>query len=412
MSRSGAGTRRAVRGPDTTPAVALAVIAVSIVLSMSVWFSASFVVPQLTVLWSLSPGQASLLTISVQIGFVLGAVGSAATGLADAVRPRALMCVGALGAAAANAALLLVDGLTAALLLRLITGGFLAVVYPPALKEVSTWFQSGRGKALGVMIGALTIGSALPHLVNVAGGVDWRTVIGVTSVLAAAGGLTITLVRGTGPYPFPPRPFSVHGALASLRNRDVVLANVGYAGHMWELYAMWVTVGFFIAGLPAVAGSADADVLASVLAFACIAVGAVGCFVGGAIGDRWGRPTAALVSLVCSGGAVLVLSLTYDLLPVAVVIGLCAFWGFWVIADSAQFSALVTERADPEYVGGAVSLQLAFGYVTTAITIWLVPTLQEAYSWNVALGSLVLGPVVGAVAMGLAIRRDRLAART
>ncbi|WP_327673943.1 MULTISPECIES: MFS transporter [unclassified Streptomyces] len=393
--------------------VALAVVAVSTLLSMSVWFSASFVLPQLKEEWGLSPGSGALLTVAVQLGFVVGAVSSAMSGLADRVANRFLMCGGAVGAAVANLGVLFADGLWSAVVLRLVTGFFLAAVYPPALKETATWFRAGRGKALGVMIGALTVGSALPHAVNAAGGVDWHLVIAVTSVtslMGACGGVLALCLRWPGPYPFPRRRVTVGGALRSLRNRDVVLADLGYVGHMWELYAMWGTVASLLASVPVVEGSGRTDALASTIAFVCIGVGAFGCLLGGVLGDRWGRASAARICLVCSGGAALLLAVGVDAMPSGLVIAVCVFWGFWVVADSAQFSALVTERADPDYVGGALSLQLALGYSTTAVTLWGVPVLVEHTSWRVALLVLVVGPVVGVVAMSRSIVRDRRAA--
>ena len=395
----------------TRSGLAVALVATSVLLAMSAWFSATFVLPQLRVEWGLSSSQTSWLTVAVQLGFVLGALGATASGIADAIPSRTLICIGGLGAALCNAALLVSDGLATALPARIGTGVLLALVYPPALKEVSTWFQRGRGKALGVMIGALTVGSALPHLVGALGGLDWRVVIAATSVLSAVGGLVVLLVRGHGPYPFPRRPFSFSAGFRSLRNPDVVLANVGYVGHMWELYAMWAGVGVFLLSLPGIASSPNVGVLAPLLAFACIGIGAAGCLAGGVLGDRYGRPRAALVSLVCSGGAALLLAASYHLLPAWLVVLICAFWGFWVIADSAQFSALVTESTDPEYIGGALSLQLALGYTTTMLSLWLVPALVEATSWHVALLALALGPVIGAVAMISAGRRMRARSR-
>ncbi|MGW0686132.1 MFS transporter [Streptomyces sp. NPDC002754] len=389
------------------PGGALAVVAASTLLSMSVWFSASFVLPQLKEEWGLSPGSGALLTVAVQLGFVVGAVSSAMSGLADRVANRLLMCGGAVGAALANLGVLLADGLWAAVVLRLVTGFFLAAVYPPALKETATWFRAGRGKALGVMIGALTVGSALPHAVNAAGGVDWHLVIAVTSLMGACGGVLALALRSPGPYPFPRRKVTVGGALRSLRNRDVVLADLGYVGHMWELYAMWGTVASLLASVPVVEESGRTDALASTIAFVCIGVGAFGCLVGGILGDRWGRASSARLCLVCSGGAALLLAAGVDAMPSVLVIAVCVFWGFWVVADSAQFSALVTERADPEYVGGALSLQLALGYSTTALTLWGVPVLVEHTSWRVALLVLAVGPVVGVVAMSQSIVRDR-----
>lgn len=399
-----AGERR-VR---SRPGFALIVLSLSTLLSMSVWFSTTFVVSQLSSKWGLSAGETSMLTIAVQLGFVLGALASAASGLTDRVPTRLLMCCGAVGASGANLALLFVSGIESALLLRLLTGLFLAAVYPPAMKEVSTWFLGSRGKALGLMIAALTLGSALPHAVSIFGHMQWQNVIVTTSLLASLGGLLVLLIKGQGPYPFAQRPFRLATAFNSLRNRDVILANLGYAGHMWELYAMWACVGAFITSLPSITSEA----LSAGLAFLCIGVGAFGCLAGGALGDKLGRAKSALICLAFSGGTVLLLGLFYRALPTPVVVILCAFWGFWVIADSAQFSALVTERADPVYVGGALSLQLAFGYLTTMATLWLVPVLVTYASWNVALISLAIGPLVGVIAMRISISRDRKAHRT
>lgn len=395
------------RAGATRPAAAVAIVALSTLLAMSAWFSATFVVPQLRVEWDLTPGGTAALTIAVQLGFVLGALLSAATGMADAVPGRVLMCCGALGAAACNASLLLCDGLEAALPLRVATGVCLAGVYPPALKEVSTWFLKGRGKALGIMIGALTLGSALPHLVAAVGGVEWRLVIITTSALSALGGIVVLAVKGEGPYPFPRRPVSLAAGFRSLRDPDVALANAGYAGHMWELYAMWAGLGLFLGSMPEVARRTNAESVAALLAFLCIGVGAAGCWVGGMLGDRWGRPRAAMIALMCSGGTAVVLAFSYPVLPIIAVVLMCAFWGFWVIADSAQFSAMVTETADPDYIGGALSVQLALGFVVTMMTLWGVPQAVEHYSWRVALLILAVGPAVGVAAMAVAERRRR-----
>ncbi|MEU4667672.1 MFS transporter [Amycolatopsis sp. NPDC023774] len=373
---------------------ALAGVATSTLLAMSVWFSASFVVPQLRDRWELSGGESSLLTVAVQLGFVAGALGLAAGGLADAVPGRRLMCAGAVGAAAVNLVLLWAPGFGVALVARALTGALLAAVYPPALKEVASWFRRGRGTAMGIMIGALTLGSAAPQLVKAAGGLAWQTVIVATSALTAAGGLIAVLVRGSGPYPFPRTVFSVRAALKAVRSRPVVLADFGYVGHMWELYAMWAWLGTFLAGLAPFASTPDGPRHAALATFACIGAGAVGCLVGGRISDRFGRAQAALVSLVLSGSSAVVLAFVRGL-PLPVVLAVSAFWGFWVIADSAQFSAMVTENADPRFVGSALSLQLGLGYTTTAVTIYLVPVLAERASWTAALLVLALGPAVG-----------------
>ncbi|MDT9592666.1 MFS transporter [Nocardioides zeae] len=387
---------------------ALAVIATTTLLAMSVWFSATFVARPLTREWGLGEGGATLLTIAVQVGFVLGALASAVLGLPDAVPARRLVGLGAAGAAVCNLGLLAADGLAVAVPLRLLTGVFLALVYPPALREVATWFVRGRGLAMGTVIGALTLGSALPHLVGAATALDWRVVVAATSVAGLAAALLAQLLRRPGPHAPPPRPFRLGAGLRALGERRVALANLGYVGHMWELYAMWAGVGAFLLAVPGVAAGEEPGRTAAVLAFAAIGAGALGCLAGGVISDRRGRAEAALVSLVCSGGAAVVLALTHRTAPLTVVVALCLFWGFWVVADSAQFSAMVTEAAPPDAVGAALSLQMAMGYLTTVVTIALVPWLTREASWTLTLLVLAVGPAVGAAAM-VAARRDAVA---
>jgi MFS family permease len=369
---------------------ALTLLAVALVLSMSTWFSASAVIPQLRVEWSLSTSAGAWLTIAVQLGFVAGALLTSALTLADVVPPHRLLFMGAVGAATANALLLAADSAAAAIPLRAATGFFLAGVYPPAFKLMATWFRRGRGAALGTLAGAIALGSALPHLVNGLGGVDWQAVIVVTSILTAAGGAIALLGVPEGPYPFPRGVFDPRQARLVLANRGVRLASLGYFGHMWELFAMWAWFVVF-----ARESLVEGRSVAALLTFAVIGVGAVGCIVAGALSDVLGRAEVATTAMACSA----VCALTIGLLPTpaAVVVGLV--WGVSVIADSALFSTLVTEHADQAYVGTALALQLAVGFTLTVVTIWLVPYAEEAVGWRWAFAFLALGPALGIVAM-------------
>ncbi|WP_205745256.1 MFS transporter [Egicoccus halophilus] len=384
---------------------ALGSLATAEFLAMATWFSASAVVPELQLRWSLTPAGAALMTVAVQVGFVVGAVLSATLSLADVFPARRVVAAGAAGAAAANLGLLVASGAGTATLLRFATGLCLAAVYPPAMKAMSTWFRRGRGLALGIMVGAITLGSALPHLVRAVGGLDWRVVIVTTSAASLLGGV-LALVGRDGPFPFPRARFEPRQALRVLADRDVRLASYGYFGHMWELYAMWAWVAVYLAASFEASGASPTAGAraASSVAFAAIGAGALGSVLGGVLGDRCGRPLAASVSLVASGSAAVVAGLVWGG-PPALVVAVVVFWGLWVVADSAQFSTLVTELADQRYVGTAVTLQLALGYVLTVPTIWWVPLLVEAVGWRSAFLVLVPGPVVGTVAMRTLARR-------
>ncbi len=372
---------------------ALALLALALVLAMSTWFSATAVVPQLRAEWNLSDNGAAWLTIAVQLGFVAGALLSSLLSIADVLPARLVILGGALGAAAANALVAVADGPRAAIPLRAATGFFLAGVYPPALKLMATWFRTGRGLALGTLVGALTVGSAAPHFVNGIGGLDWTLVVLATSALTAVGGVVAAAFVPEGPYPFTRASFDPLQVGRVLRNRAVRLASLGYFGHMWELYAMWAWfLVFFRDGHGA--GGTDA----AYAAFAVIGIGGLGCVAAGALADRVGRAETAAGAMVVSGACAVAIGLLVEA-PTWVVLALSLIWGFAVVADSALFSTLVTEHADQAYVGTALALQLAIGFTLTVATIWLVPVLEDGVGWRWAFAFLAPGPALGAIAM-------------
>jgi len=376
---------------------ALSLLAIAIVLSMTTWFSASAVVPQLRAEWDLSDSAAAWLTIAVQLGFVCGALVSSILNLSDVVSPRHVILGGAIGAAGVNGLLLVAGGAAAGVPLRFATGFFLAGVYPPALKLMATWFRKGRGIALGILVGALTVGSAMPHLVNGLGGLDWGVVIYATSALTLSGGLIAGFAVGEGPYPFPRATFDPGQAGRVFANRGVRLASLGYFGHMWELYAMWAWfLVFFSDGL--VARGAQVGSAAAYATFAVIGVGGLGCWAGGILGDRWGRTRTTALMMAVSGTCCVLVGLLFGA-PAWLVLLVSLVWGFAIVADSAQFSTMVTELADQAYVGTALTLQLALGFTLTVATIWLIPVLEDAFGWRWAFAFLAPGPALGVVAM-------------
>ena len=375
----------------------LLTIAVGLVLAMATWFSTAAVLGELRDRWSLSSVQASWLTIGVQLGFVLGAFASAATNLADRVNPRRLLAAGALGAAAANLAIVAVDGFSGALALRFLTGAFLALVYPPALKVISSWYITGRGFAMGVMIAALTVGSALPHLINAAGGLGWRETLIATSAVTVVGGAIVERLGADGPHSLAPAVFDPSQLRALVRNRHFRLATAGYFGHMWELYAMWAWITAFYGD----AFGAGNERWASFAGFGAIAAGAVGSVYAGVVSDRRSRSEAAGIALRWSGSVALVAGFLLDA-PTPIVVGIGLVWGFWVVADSAQFSTIVTEVTEvteARYVGTALTVQLASGFVLTVFTIFLVPVVRDAHGWGWAFLLLAPGPLLGGLAM-------------
>lgn len=379
----------------------LRILAFSLVLAMTPWFSTAAVASALQDEWGLSSVGLAWLVIAVQLGFVGGAVTMTIVGLSDHIGPRRLILLGATAAAIANGVIVILPGPGWALPARFLTGAALAAVYPPAMKVMASWFQKGRGIALGVMIGALTVGSALPHLVNALGGLDWRVTMLVASAFAVLGGLIAEGAGQDGPHLAAPIRVRSEHIREIVSERRFLLASAGYFGHMWELYAMWAWAAAFYSDVFA------SDRAASLSAFAVIAVGAAGSVYVGGLSDRQSRTSAARLSLRWSAALAVVTGFLVDLPVLAVIAGL--IWGFWVVADSAQFSTVVTEVIEPRLQGTALTMQLAFGFILTVFTIFLVPAVRDATGWGVAFLLLAPGPIVGALAMG---RLERSAAPT
>ncbi len=377
----------------------LAVLCGAVVLSFSTWFSANAVAPELIRAWSLSEAQVAWLTNGVQIGFVIGSLAASFFNLPDLVRMNRLMAGSGLLAALSNAAMLLEPGPAGAIFFRVLTGFALAGVYPPALKLVSTWFISGRGLALAGVIGAITAGSSLPHLFRgMSSLVDWRYVLLLASAAALASSLVFLLWTREGPYPFGKAVFDPRQIGRVLKDRDLLLVNGGYLGHMWELYAMWAwLLAYLTAALDTDGTGLSAQ--ASLLTFIAVASGVFGCFAGGILSDRFGRTATTAGMMIVSGACALLIGFVFDgpfwLLALVVII-----WGVSIIGDSAQFSAAVTELADRSYIGTALSLQMGMGFALTILMIWALPHLASLFGgWRWTFSVLAIGPAFGAASM-------------
>ncbi len=364
---------------------------------MATWFSASAVVPALTTAWNLDEAGRSWLTMSVQLGFVVGALGSALHNLADRVSARRLFALSALLAAAATALVPSASSLAVALPLRFLTGLALVGVYPVAMRLVATWTRADRGLGIGMLVGAITFGNAMPHLLNALGGAgDWRRVLYAAAALAAIGGVIAAAIVSEGPNATRVPPFDWRQAGRILRQRELVLVNLGYLGHMWELFAMLTWLPIFLAASFQVSG--HDPTWASATAFIAISMGAFSSLAAGVLADRLGRTTITIAALSVSGSCALLVGWLFGAYP-AVLVPLCLLWGLAVSPDSAQFSAAASELSHPEYIGTALTLQTCLGFLLTLATIRLVPSVEQWGGWGWAFAALALGPVVGIWAM-------------
>jgi MFS family permease len=394
--------------PDTDPSRwrMLALLAASELLGMSLWFSGSAIGPQLQLRWSLSPSAVGWLTTMVQLGFVAGTALSALLNLADLVPARRLFAIAAVGGAIANALFATTDSYEGALVLRCITGFCLAGVYPPAMKMAATWFRARRGLAIGTVVGALTIGKATPYLVHALPQVSAAHVVLTASVGALIAAALVWFGYRDGPYLFPARPFSWGLVASVIRDRRWRLATGGYLGHMAELYAFWTWIPAFL--LASAAHRAGVVVLPSssavtALSFAVIAVGGIGCVWGGLAADRLGRERLVNIAMAVSGSCALLIGFAFGaswwiLAPVALV------WGVFVIADSAQFSVLVTESVPAHAVGTALTIQTSLGFLLTTLTIQLVPPVVALVGWRWAFPMLAIGPALGIASIRALVR--------
>ena len=379
----------------------LAWLAAAELAGMSLWFSATAVTPSLVTAFHLTPDQSAWLTVAVQGGFVVGTLATALANLADVVAARRLMGFGCLAGAAANAAALLVASPLALITTRVLTGMALGWVYPPAMKIVAGWFRQRRGLALGALVGALTLGKATPHLVTALFGGDWQTSMAFTSVLATGGALVALGIVRDGPLALTAARFDLGAIRRIVAVREVRLITLGYLGHMWELYAMWAWVAVFSAASLTASGVGDGSVprLAALVAFVAIGTGAIGCVMAGRLADALGKARVARVAMMASAACALATGLVYGRHPAWLLL-LVAIWGFSVVADSAQFSALVSERAPADAVGTALTLQTALGFLLTMLTIDALPRVAGVVGWQWACSLLALGPIVGTLAMG------------
>ncbi|SFE93230.1 MFS transporter [Alteribacillus iranensis] len=377
---------------------ALCVIGISVFFSLSLWFSASVITSQLKVIWNVTPLTEAWLSASIPTGFVIGAFISAYFGIADRFNVRKLFALSALLGALFNFLIIFSDQAIFGIALRILTGITLAGVYPPAIKLIAQWFPKQRGIATGIIIAALTLGTALPHLITILiPTTNNILVLAVSSMLSIIAAAMIFILLKDAPVSSKRTPFSMGMLVQVFRNKPVMLANYGYFGHMWELYAMWTWLPVFLTA--SFTKSSSEPWMGTLVSFLSIGVaGGIGCILGGIVADKIGRSNLTVIAMAISAFCAIGIGMVFGhLLWLTIVLAL--IWGMAVIADSAQFSVAVSEFAEVEYVGTALTFQMCIGFLITIVSINIIPMFQRWVGWEWVFVLLSIGPILGIVSM-------------
>ena len=377
------------------PGRALAIVSLGVLLASSTWFTGTAAARELIEAWSLTSGEAALLTNATQVGFILGTLIYALGNLADRFEARRVFAWSALAGAAFNLGFAWwADGLPVALGFRLLTGISLAGVYPVGMKIVASWFAEGLGWRLGVLVGCLTLGTAFPYAITALElGFDWRTLASVASIAAMIAALLVRFAIAEGPLLRGRARLDLRVAFAVFRHPPFRATAFGYFGHMWELYALWSLSSFWL--LDCLRDDSTWTARIPWLAFATVAIGALGCVVGGLLSRRIGERDVALIALL--GSAAMGLGSGFAAsLPGPWLLGYLLIWGLLVVADSPQFSALAARHAPPEYTGTALTVQNGLGFLVTVLAIQTLPWLAGQLGWRWILTLLAIGPLLGA----------------
>lgn len=378
-----------------TPKWILHIIILSQFCGTSLWFSSNAVLQDLSNHFLLPENTLAHITSAVQFGFILGTLVFAMLSIADRFSPSKVFAISALIAAVFNLVIIWDHHtLTSILMLRFLTGFFLAGIYPVGMKIAADYYDKELGKSLGFLVGALVLGTAFPHLLHgFTEQLPWKTIIIITSIIAISGGFLIYFLVPDGPYRKKSVALDLYVIVKIFKNKPFKTAAFGYFGHMWELYAFWAFVPFIITAYTIMHPESSLNIAIS--SFMVIAIGAIACVVGGYVSLHKGVKKTALVSLTLSGLFCVISPLLFMIPSQTLFLIMLSLWGMVVIADSPMFSTLVAQNVDPTYKGTALTIVNCIGFAITIVSIQLLLLLQSYLDVKYLLLILAIGPIFG-----------------
>jgi MFS family permease len=378
----------------TRPFWILPTIVISQFTGTSLWFAGNAVIDDIQRQWSLGESVVGYMTSVVQFGFIAGTLCFAVLAVSDRYSPRKVFLFCSLLGAFANLLVYLIaDGFVSLMVLRGLTGFFLAGIYPVGMKIASGWYRQGLGKALGFLVGALVLGTAFPHLFKGSDqSIQWETVIIAVSLISAGGGALMFVLVPDGPYLFRGAAFQGKALLLIFKRRELRAAAFGYFGHMWELYTLWAFVPMCLFTFTRYHPEVKLNI--SMWAFTVIAAGSIGCIGGGMMARKFGSAKIAFVQLGCSGICCFLSGIIFQA-PTALFLAFLIFWGIVVVGDSPQFSTLVAHTAPKELVGSALTIVNCIGFFITIISIQLITALIPVIPPDYLFLFLAIGPLLG-----------------
>ena len=375
------------------------ILSTSLLFTFTVWFSANVIIRQIETLWALEKSDLALLSMILIFGFVAGGLLFGIFNLSDIIKTEYFYSINGLFAAIMNFLAIFSPNFSLFLTFRFFTGFFIAGVYPTAMKLMSSWFKENRGFTVGILLGALALGSGSPYIFNIIGKVpNWRVLLSISSCLAVVGSFVVFFFLIEGPHISKGAKFKFSNLIKAWSKKSVRLTNYAYFGHQWEIYAFWVWIPVYLTSVfNNVHPTEDPTAIISLVTFLIFVAGAIGNVIGGRIADKIGKRKFNIIMLVISGSSSILIGLFSMNLLFSTI--LAFIWGFTIVPDSAQYSALISEFTDQQLVGTALTMQTTIGFVITAIPIQILPYFTDLVTWSFGFTFLAIGPIVGLISL-------------